>query len=124
MGARLGKLFATVLLFAASLSAAHSLSGVSPEDAIHHVGERATVCGTVVSVKYSTRSSGQPTFLNLDYAYPRQVFTALVWGRGRLKFPYPPESTEGKNICIHGLIKDYKATAESIVKDPFQVSVQ
>ena len=101
-----------------------ALSSISPEEAINHVGERATVCGTVVSAKYSTRSNGQPTFLNLDRPYPRQVFTALVWGRDRPKFSYAPESLEGHDIYVEGLIKSHKGTAEMIVQDPAQLTLQ
>ena len=88
------------------------------------MGEHATVCGNVAGAKYSTRSRGQPTFLNLDYAYPRQVFTALIWGRDRSKFPYAPESLEGQEICVEGLIKSYRGSAEMVVEDPSQISEQ
>jgi hypothetical protein len=48
-----------------------------------HVGETATVCGTVASANYAVRTKGQPTFLNLDKAYPNHVFTIVVWGSER-----------------------------------------
>jgi hypothetical protein len=40
----------------------------------------ATVCGKVVSTHYAKSSKGEPTFLNLDEAYPNEVFTILIWG--------------------------------------------
>jgi site-specific recombinase XerD len=42
-------------------------------EAKDHVGETATVCGSVVSTRYATGTKGQPTFLNLDKPYPNQA---------------------------------------------------
>jgi hypothetical protein len=57
----------TVVLFASGASAAKLTSG--------RVGENVTVCGTAASANYATHAKGQPTFLNLDKAYPHQIFT-------------------------------------------------
>jgi hypothetical protein len=43
--------------------------------AAEHIGEQATVCGLVASTNYAVKSKGQPTYLNLDRPYPKQVFT-------------------------------------------------
>jgi hypothetical protein len=39
---------------------------LTAQDAAAHVGETATVCGTIVSANYAVKSKGQPTFLNFD----------------------------------------------------------
>jgi len=63
----------------------------------------ATVCGVVASARYASQSSGQPTFLNLDEPYPRQVFTIVIWGSARASFPEPPEQAySDKRICVTG----------------------
>src|SRR6266849_2261159 len=49
-------------------------------EAKDHIGEQATVCGKVTSTRYAATTRGKPTFLNLDKAYPSQVFTILIWG--------------------------------------------
>jgi len=50
------------------------LSGLlTADEAAHHIGETATVCGTIASASYASHSKGQPTFLNLDKAYPNQT---------------------------------------------------
>jgi hypothetical protein len=54
--------------------------------AANHVGETATVCGTVASANYAAGSRGSPTFLNLGKPYPNHVFTAVIWGSDRPKF--------------------------------------
>jgi hypothetical protein len=43
----------------------------------------------VVSTHYASSSKGQPTFLNLDELYPKEVFTILIWGSDRTKFGVP-----------------------------------
>ena len=59
-----------------------SAASLSTEEAASHVGETATVCGTVASANYASHS-------NLDKAYPNQIFTTVIWGSDRAKFGSP-----------------------------------
>lgn len=93
----------------------------SATQASAHVGEVATVCGTVASTKFLRNSNAQPTFLNLDYAYPNHIFTIVIWGEDRIKFNHPETTLYGKNICISGRIKSYKNRPEIILRDPSQL---
>src|SRR5271157_1658342 len=52
---------------------------ITAADVKNHIGEQATVCGTVASEKTAMSSRGEPTFINLDSAYPNQIFTILAW---------------------------------------------
>jgi len=56
---------------------------IAPSDAGTYIGQQATVCRTVASATFASRTRGQPTFLNLDKPYPRQVFTAVRWRSDR-----------------------------------------
>lgn len=87
----------------------------------NHVGEKAKVCGTVASAKYATGAKGMPTFLNLDKPFPDQIFTAVIWGHDRRRFPAPPESLAGSFICVSGFITSYRNVPEIIVNDPSQI---
>jgi hypothetical protein len=60
-----------------------------------HVGDRATVCGKVVSSQHAMISKGEATFLNLDEPYPREIFTILIWGSDREKFGAPEDQYKG-----------------------------
>lgn len=93
-------------------------------EAKKHVGERATVCGDVVSTHYAARTKGNPTFLNLDQPYPNQIFTILIWGRDRAKFGDPESKYGNKRICVTGTIKDYKGVPEVIAEQPSQIEIQ
>lgn len=95
---------------------------LTPQQAAAHVGETATVCGTVASANYSTRTKGQPTFLNLDQPYPKQVFTIVIWGTNREKFGTPEVQHMGKRLCATGRIESYKGKAEIVATDPKQLT--
>ena len=96
---------------------------ITASEASAYVGQTATVCGYVASAKYAYRSKGQPTFLNLDEPYPRQIFTALIWGNDRPAFGAPETTYSGKSICVTGRIKNYRGKPEIIVSSPSQIRV-
>lgn len=77
---------------------------IGPEDAASHVGQTATVCGTVASTKYAANSRAQPTFLDMGQPYPNEAFTAVIFGSDRAKFGEPEAMLRGKRICITGVI--------------------
>jgi len=93
-------------------------------EAKDHVGEHATVCGTVASTRYAARSRGEPTFLNLDQAYPKQIFTIVIWGSDRSKFGDPTEKYKDKRVCVTGRIALYQGVAEIVASDPSQIEIQ
>ena len=97
---------------------------IKPADAGKYIGEKKTICGVVASATYAVRTKGQPTFLNLDQAYPNQIFTVLIWGSDRKKFNDPPETAyKGKTICVTGTIKSFRGKPEIIVRDPTQINI-
>ena len=91
--------FATCFLFfLVAIDASAQSIKITAGEAKDHIGETRTVCGKVVSTHYASGSKGQPTFLNLDEPYPREVFTILIWGSDRAKFGTP----ERRNIRMRG----------------------
>lgn len=95
---------------------------ISATEAAQHVGERETVCGSVASTHFASQSRGQPTFLNLDKPYPSQIFTVVIWGSARRQFSDPPEMYYShKDVCVNGVIKNYRGTPEIVVKSPSQI---
>jgi len=110
--------------FAAPSIAKPQTKSITAVEAKNHIGERITVCGNVVSTHYSARTKGNPTFLNLDEPYPRQIFTILIWGSDRPKFGDPEAKYGQKSVCVTGLLKDYKGVPEVIVEQPSQIEIQ
>ena len=96
---------------------------ISARQASAFIGETATVCGVVASATYSKRSNGQPTFLNLDKAYPNHIFTAVIFGDYRRNFDYAPESLEGEDICVSGRIDQYNGKPQIKIRSPSQIEI-
>ncbi len=115
------QIFFLGLVLASPVCAQRKLAAADAKD---HFGENATVCGEVVSTSYSDASNGQPTFINLDKAYPNQVFTAVIWGENRSKFGKPEDDYKGKRICVSGKITAYAGKPEIVVADPKQIRIE
>jgi DNA/RNA endonuclease YhcR with UshA esterase domain len=95
---------------------------IAPAAAKDHIGKEATVCGTVKSARYASTSNRKPTFLNLDKAFPNQIFTAVIFEENRSKFAKPPEEQfKDKAICVTGKIEEYNGTPEIVVTEPKQI---
>jgi hypothetical protein len=88
------------------ISAALAVDKLTPAEAKQQIGETATVCGIVASGRYSGRARGRPTFLDVDNAYPRQIFTVVIWGENRAKFGAPERELRNKRVCVTGRIQD------------------
>jgi DNA/RNA endonuclease YhcR with UshA esterase domain len=102
-------------------SALNAQSKLTAQEAKTHIGETATVCGTVASARYAATTKGQPTFLNLDKPYPNQIFTIVIWGSNRQKFGSPESTYNAKHICVTGEIKEYRGSPEMVADSPKQI---
>jgi DNA/RNA endonuclease YhcR with UshA esterase domain len=111
-----------IVALLASTAISFAASSLKPNEAARHVGEQATVCGMVASATYARGSRGSPTFLNLGKPFPDHIFTAVIWGSDRARFPYPPESLEGEEICVSGRISEYRGKPQIKVTSPSQIS--
>jgi hypothetical protein len=98
-------------------------SSIPASEAKNHADQIATVCGQVASVRYAVKSSGSPTFINLDRAYPKQIFTIVIWGGDRSKFGDPEVTLTRKRICVTGKITVYRGKAETTVHEPAQIKL-
>ena len=119
------RLWSVLILAACAAAGVPATAAPSPlpaPEAQRHVGEHATVCGIVASTRYSPKTKGQPTFLNFDAPYPKQIFTVVIWGGDRPKFGTPEITLMGRRVCATGTIQLYRGTAEIIVSDPRQLT--
>ncbi len=67
-----------------------------------------TVCGTVVSTHRSGRGN---VFLNLDQAFPNQIFTITIWSRDVVNFDYEPELFfKNKKVCVTGRVTQHQGS--------------
>lgn len=114
---------AVVGLGIAAPSPQRPANALTAAEAGRHLGQVATVCGTVVTATYASRSRGQPTFLNLDKPYPNHIFTIVIWGEDRKKFGRPEVELFEKTVCVNGRIEQYQSRPEIVVREPKQIRV-
>jgi hypothetical protein len=94
-------------------------------EAKQHIGSAGTVCGNVMSTRYLNSSRGQPTFLDLDKASPKQEFSVMIAGADREKFGGSPEVTyRDKVICVTGQIRSNQGGAQIAATEPKQIEIQ
>jgi hypothetical protein len=90
-------------------------------EAAAHVGETASVVGTVVATVF--RSPGGNVYVNLGADYPRQTFTAVAlapaggWTAGL-------DSLIGRRVRVRGEIVKYRGRVEIVLKDAGQIMAE
>ena len=112
-------LFLLFVLFTAAQT-----NKITATEAKDHVGEVRTVCGKVASTHFASKSKGEPTFLNLDEPYPKEVFTILIWGSDRAKFGTPETKYKDAGVCVTGKITSHREKPEIIATEPSQIVQQ
>ena len=117
-------LIASIAGLAGSLAWAAGTPTLTAAEAISHVGETRTVCGVVASADYVEKMRDKPTFINLDKAFPKQIFTIIISGADRQKFGQPEVTYKGKKICVTGAITKFRTIAQIVVTSPDQIHVQ
>jgi hypothetical protein len=104
--------------------AANAADSITPAQAKDFVGKKATVCGVVASATFIEKGKDQPTLLNLDQAYPKQIFTVVILGKDRKKFGGQPEKDLAKKkLCATGDVTAFKNLPQIVVSDPKQIAV-
>jgi len=115
---------ACFLFFLVAFNTAAQTNKITAAEAKDHVGETRTVCGKVVSTHYAAKSNGEPTFLNLDEPYPKEVFTILIWGSDRAKFGTPETKYKDAKVCVTGKITSQREKPEIIATETGQIVQQ
>jgi hypothetical protein len=83
-------------------------------EASEHIGQRATVCGVVVSKNTAEQSNGKPTFVNLDRSFPQQTFTIVIWGKDS---PAVGDFPAAGRVCVTGTIDTYRGNPQIAIHD-------
>jgi hypothetical protein len=111
-----------IVLLAGCFSApveAQTATVIPDTEAAQHVGQHATVEGTVVKV--FTSKSGN-TFLNFGGAYPNQTFTGWIPKDSPFATDASLSALEGKKVRITGTIDLYKGKPEIKVLSSNQIT--
>jgi hypothetical protein len=88
---------------------------ITAAQAREHDGETATVCGVAQNEHTAVTTRGKPTFIDLDSAFPYQIFSILVWDEDRPNVGELPRT--GSRVCVTGVINYYHGVPRINVKN-------
>jgi DNA/RNA endonuclease YhcR with UshA esterase domain len=97
---------------------AQTATVIPDTEAAQHVGQQATVEGTVVAV---FTSKNRNIFLNFGGRYPNQTVAGWMPARTRLASDPALRSLEGKRVRITGTIELYRGKAEIEISSKDQI---
>ncbi len=87
----------------------------------YHIGNKATICGTVVSTRRTKKANA--LYLNFDRMYPNQDFYATVWESNSPNFSYDPETyLQGRKICVTGTISTFGDIARISINNEKEIT--
>jgi hypothetical protein len=109
--------FTSAVLCCSSISPCQALTAARARE---HDGQNATVCGIVASELQASDSKGKPTFINLDAAYPDQIFTVVVWEEDRPKLGALPRLFT--HMCAKGIISYFHGVPQIVVRNREQMT--
>lgn len=98
---------------------------IEAADASKFVGQSVKVCGKIYGGKFLDRSPKQLTLLNMGAQYPNQLLTIVIEGEKRKAFTYKPEEKlMQKEVCVVGVIKEFKGKYEIIIEKEADISIK
>jgi hypothetical protein len=91
---------------------------ITAAQAREHEGETATVCGVAQNEHTAATTRGKPTFIDLDSAFPYQIFSILIWDEDRPNVGDLPRT--GSRVCVTWVITYYHGVPRIGVKNGSQ----
>ncbi len=113
-------LLTAVLWMPPFISAQGSLPTYTIQEAAAHVGEIASVEGTITEVFQSSRGN---IFLDFGARYPDQQFSAVIFSHDARKFANV-RGLGGKNVRVTGRIRTYRGRPEIVLNAPYQLRLE
>jgi micrococcal nuclease len=115
---------AAFLVIASSISVS-AQTKITPDAAAKHIGDSVTVCGKIFGGKYFDRGDNKITLLNMGAAYPQSPLTIVIEADSRKNFANKPEEFYAeKEVCITGIVKEFKGKPQIIITKEAEITVQ
>ena len=103
-------------------TAAPRAGSIPAAEAGANVGREATVTGRVVRVATLGQSTGQPTIMDLDRAFPNAPLQVVVFEKDAAAFGGDlRKAYEGKSVEVAGTITKFRNTPQIVVSRPEQL---
>ncbi len=110
-----------ITLIAAFISSIAICQTSMPVDSVAaRIGDRVTVCAKV----YGVKSLEKVTLINVGAPYPNSPLTIVIFAKDKGNFKDIESTYDDKNICVIGMVKEYKGKPEIIVTTPHDITVQ
>lgn len=110
-----------LLLLGFTVNTAKSQTLILAKDADQYIGKSVSVCDSV----YSTKTFDNVSLINLGAAFPKETLTLVINKEDKAKFTTEPASMFlGNNICVTGVITEFKGKAQIVITDPKQIVVK
>ena len=94
---------------------------ISIDSVATHKRENVIVCSEVHGIK----SLEKMTFINLGIEYPNSPLTIVIFAKDKGNFKHSIESTyNGKNICVTGILQEYKGSPQIIISKADGITIQ
>ena len=107
------------IVFATHLAKGQTL--ILAKDAAQYIGKTVSICDSVYSVKALDKLS----LINLGGAFPKELLTIVINKEDQAKFTSEPSAMYmGNNICVTGIVSEFKGKQQIIVIDPKQIVVK
>jgi len=102
------------------VNASLNVEKISAGDAENYIGKKVMVCSLVYGVKELPTIN----FINVGARYPNNPLTIVIFPGDMQNFNKGLEVYEDKNICVTGIVKEYKSKPEIIITGPQDISIQ
>ncbi len=110
------KIYLVLTMLAVTSFAVSAQTSITPQEASKHIGDTVTVCGKIFGGKYFDKSDKKITLLNMGAAFPMSPLTIVIDEENRKNFSKAPEEFyANKEVCIKGLVKEYKGKPQIFV---------
>jgi len=110
-----------ILIFILASGIAKSQTLILAKDADQYVGKTVTICDSV----YSSKNFDKLSLINLGAAFPKEILTIVINKDDKSKFTSEPATMFlGNNICVTGMVTEFKGKAQIMVTDPKQIVVK
>lgn len=111
----------------AASSAACFAENMTAPEAVKHIGETATVCGTVASStvsKYGVGGRGRPVSFQIDKPEPETQFFFVAWPEKGNDLDQFQASYKDKKVCVTGKISQFNQIPYILTTDVAQVKLE
>jgi len=95
-------------------------NGIDVSEASNIIGNNVTVFSSIASI----RATSTITQISLEQKFPNCPLTIIVFAKSYPKFNTPLEALlKDKNICVKGVITEYKGKAQIVVEESQQIII-